>query len=174
MRTHGSAAQLETRRRRAVRMVLEDGLPPAQAASRVGASRRSVDRWVQAYRVDGDEALAAKPHPGAPSRLTDRQRQDFIQRLLSGAESQGFATNLWTCPRIRQLVAERYGVQYHVDHIPRLLQSLGFSSQKPHCRASERDEAAVREWIERDWPRIKKRLLDSMLISYGSTKRASS
>jgi transposase len=106
--------------------------------------------------------------------LTDRQRQDLIERLLAGAESQGFATNLWTCPRIRQLVAERYGVEYHVDHIPRLLQSLGFSSQKPHRRASERDEAAVHEWIERDWPRIKKRLLDSMPISCGSTKRASS
>ena len=174
MRTQGSAEQLEARRRRAVRMVLEDGLPPGQAASRVGASRRSVDRWVQAYRADGEQALAAKPHPGAPSRLTDRQRQDLIKRLLAGAESQGFATNLWTCPRIRQLVAEQYGVEYHVDHIPRLLQSLGFSSQKPHRRASERDEAAVQQWIEREWPRIKKRLLDWRPISCGSTKRASS
>jgi transposase len=155
-------------------MVLEDGLSPLEAAGRVGASRRSIDRWMQAYRADGDTGLAAKPHPGAASRLTDRQREDLRKRLLAGAESQGFATDLWTCPRIRQLVAERYGVEYHVDHIPRLMKSLGFSPQKPRRQASERDEAAIDEWIERDWPRIKKRARDWTPIWYGSTKQVSS
>ena len=157
MRTHGSAEQLEARRRRAVRMVFEDGLSPAEVASRVGASRRSVDRWVKAFREQGDEALAAKPHPGAPCRLNGHQKAGLRRRLLSGAKSQGFATDLWTCPRVRQLIAWRYGVEYHVDHIPRLLRSLGFSPQKPRVRSKQRDEAAIDAWITRDWPRIKKR-----------------
>ena len=108
MRTHGSAEQLEARRRRAVRMVVEEQIPPAKVASRVGASRRSVDRWVQAYRDRGEEALAAKPHPGAPCRLTGRQRKGLRKRLLKGAQSQGFATDLWTCPRVRQLIAKSW------------------------------------------------------------------
>jgi transposase len=33
----------------------------------------------------------------------------------------------------------------------------GFPPQKPERRAAERDEAAIARWIERDWPRIKRR-----------------
>lgn len=172
MRTHGSAEQLESRRRRAVRMVVEEQIPPMKVASRVAASRRSVDRWVQAYRERGEQALAAKPHPGAPCRLTDQQQEDLCNRLVEGAQSQGFATELWTCPRVRQLIAEQYGIEYHVDHIPRLLASLGFSPQKPRVRSSQRDEEAVAEWIAREWPRIKKKLHDSTPTSCFSTKLA--
>ncbi len=172
MRTHGSAEQLEARRRRAVRMVVEEQISPAKAASRVGASRRSIDRWVQAYRVRGEQALAAQPHPGAPCRLTKRQREGLRKRLLKGSRSQGFSTDLWTCPRMRQLIVEQYGVEYHVDHIPRLLRSLGFSPQKPRVRSSQRDEEAIAGWIARDWLRIKKKLLDSTPTSYSSTKSA--
>jgi transposase len=155
-------------------MVTEDGIPPAKVASSVGASRRSVDRWVQAFREGGEDGLAGTPHPGAPCRLSDKQREDLRRRLLAGAQSQGFATELWTCPRVRELIAERYGVEYHVDHIPRLLWSLGFSPQKPRVRSSQRDEAAIDQWVARDWPRIKKRRLDSEPTLFLPTKSASS
>ncbi len=154
-------------------MVMEDEMSPGEVAGRVGASRRSVDRWVQAYRASGDEGLAAKPHPGAACRLSDKQREDLRRRLGQGAKSQGFATDLWTCPRIRRLIAQQYGVQYHVDHIPRFLRTLGFSPQKPRVRSSQRDEDAIADWIARDWPRIKKKLLGSTHTSFSSTKSAS-
>jgi transposase len=73
---------------------------------------------------------------------------------------------------MRQLIVEQYGVEYHVDHIPRLLRSLGFSPQKPRVRSSQRDEEAIAGWIARDWLRIKKKLLDSTPTSYSSTKSA--
>jgi transposase len=105
--------------------------------------------------------------------LSDKQRENR-RRLLAGAQSQGFATELWTCPRVRVLIAERYGVEYHVDHIPRLLRSLGFSPRKPRARSSQRDEAAIDQWVARDWPRLKKRRLDSELALFSPTKSASS
>jgi len=57
----------------------------------------------------------------------------LVQCLLKGAGHYGFATDLWTSPRVAQLIARRYGVTYHVDAILRLLAGLGFS----------RSEAAV-------------------------------
>jgi hypothetical protein len=101
-------------------------------------------------------------------------RENLRRRLLAGAQSQGFATELWTCPRVRVLIAERYGVEYHVDHIPRLLRSLGFSPRKPRARSSQRDEAAIDQWVARDWPRLKKRRLDSEIALFSPTKSASS
>jgi transposase len=76
--------------------------------------------------------------------------------LLKGALAAGFDTDLWTCPRVAELIKRRFGVEYHVDHIGRLLHGLGWTPQKPAARAVERDEGEIRRWIKEDWPRVKK------------------
>lgn len=155
MRPHGSQEQLEQRRRRAVSL-MEQGYSDAAIAAQLGTTTVSVWRWRQAWRRRGEAALAARPVPGRPSRLTARQRRGLVSRLLKGAMAEGFATDLWTCPRIARVIETRYGVRYHVDHIPWLMARLGFSCQKPERQAAERDEEAVRRWVQHDWPRIKK------------------
>jgi transposase len=171
MRTHGSAQQLEQRRLEAIAL-LDEGLSPEEVRVRLRVSRRSVDRWRQAVREQGREALAAVPHPGRASFLTDRQQEDLIERLIAGARSQGFDTDLWTCPRVQALIERRYKVTYHVDHLPRLLRRLGFTPQKPLRRALERDEEAIATWVRKDWRRIKKRPCVSRPISFLRTNRA--
>lgn len=156
MRTHGSARQLEQRRRKAVAL-LDEGCAPQEAAKRLGASLRSASRWRKAVKEGGPEALAAVPHPGRTPFLTVHQRNDLAERLVEGASSQGFDGDLWTCPRVKLLIERLYGVSYHVDYLPRLLRSLGFTPQKPARRAMERDEEAIENWVRRDWPRIKKK-----------------
>ena len=156
MRPHGSAAELGRRRRRAMAL-LEKGFSTTEAATRLGADPSRVRRWRQALRRGGQAGLAPKPHPGRPCLLTVRQKQALVKRLLKGARANNFSTDLWTCPRIVQLIEHHYGVQYHVDHIPRLMAALGFSCQKPAKRALERDEQVIRQWVAKDWPRIKKR-----------------
>jgi transposase len=156
MRPHGSAEELERRRRRAIAL-LEAGHRQAEVARSVGAHPSSVKRWWEAYQKNGEGGLAAKPVPGRPSRLTARQRKLLVARLLKGAKANGFPTDLWTCPRIAKVIEDRYGVHYHVDHIPRLMASLGFSAQKPEKQAVERDEERIAGWVAKDWKRIKKR-----------------
>jgi len=135
MRPHGSQEQLERRRREAVRL-REQGHGPSAIARRLGTTPQSVCGWVRAYRRGGDKALAAKPIPGRPSKLSARQRRGLVACLLKGAAAFGFATDLWTSPRIARLIHQRYGAQYHVDAIPRLMAGLGFSPSK--ARASRR------------------------------------
>ena len=155
MRPQGSQEQLEQRRRRAVEL-MRQGYGDAAIAGLLGTTTVSVWRWRRAYRRRGATALAAKPSPGRPARLLARQRRGLVSRLLKGALTEGFATDLWTCPRIAQVIEEHYGVRYHVDHIPRLMARLGFSCQKPERQAMEGDEEAIRRWVQHDWPRIKK------------------
>lgn len=155
MRTHGSAEQLEQRRREAVAL-LDQGLSVAEVAKRVHAAQRSVRHWRQVTWERGEAGLAATPHPGKPSKLSARQREGLRKRLLKGARSEGFETDLWTCPRVKEVIRRRYGVEYHVDALPYVLKSLGFTCQKPQLKAIERDEAAIATWIAKDWPRIKK------------------
>ena len=155
MRPVGGAKQLERRRERAIAL-LKDGRAPVEVARLVGVDRRSVRRWNAVYRKAGVAGLAARPVPGRPSKLTARQREQLETLLVRGAEASGFESDLWTCPRVAHVIGRRFGIRYHVDHIGRLLRSLGWTPQRPVRRAWERDEEGIRRWIKQEWPRIKK------------------
>jgi transposase len=155
MRPLGSPKQLERRRRRALEL-LQEGFSPVEVARAVGVDRRSVRRWRAAFEKQGEEALVAKPAPGRPPKLSAKARDRLQGLLVEGARANGFPTDLWTCPRVAQLIRRRFRVTYHVDHVCRLLRSLGWSPQKPERRARERDEEAIRRWVKKDWPRVKK------------------
>ena len=123
MRPRGSPSDLEQRRVRAMEL-LEQGHAPVEVARIVGVDRRSVRRWKAAYRERGHEGVQARPAPGAPAKLSTEQKADLEMALLLGAQDAGFATDLWTCPRVAELIEKQFGVRYHVDHVGRLLHAL--------------------------------------------------
>ncbi len=156
MRPPGTAKQLEKRRRRAVQL-LESGETLVAVARRVGAAVSSVFRWRQACDRKGPRGLEAKPTPGRPPRLSKADKRRLVRLLVRGALDAGYRTELWTLPRVAELIRKEFGVQYHPAHVWKILIGLGWSCQKPERRALERDEAAIELWKQEDWPRIKKR-----------------
>jgi transposase len=156
MRPYGNPAALEARRRRAVAL-LEDGLGVREVARKIGCSPTSVSRWQAEVQTGGADALRAKPTPGRPPRLTTRQRTRLLNLLLKGATAQGYSTDLWTLPRVAEIIARTFGVRYHPAHVWKILRGEGWSCQKPERQARERDEEAIKQWRAERWPHIKKR-----------------
>jgi len=154
MRHKRDLKALEQRRLRAARM-LKQGVAQAEIARRVSASRQSVSEWAAKLDAQGIEALKRK-RLGRPRQLSDAQCAKLTQVLLDGAIAQGFATELWTLPRIAKLIEQRFGIRYSKGHIWHLLRRLGFSCQKPARRAIQRDEAGIERWKKRRWPVLKK------------------
>ena len=154
-RPRGSADLLEDRRKRALAL-LDRGYSLNEVGRRIGCAAVSVMRWRDARHRGGAQALKVRFSPGRPWKLERAARQRLARLLLQGATAHGWRTNLWTTGRIAELVRREFGVEYHRDHIGRLLHSLGWSVQKPERRALERDEQAIKRWKQKDWPRIKK------------------
>jgi len=176
MRTPGSAAELEARRRRAV-PYFQERMPVTEIARLVGASVSSVKRWKRSWNEGGVEALAAKPHAGPTPKLSEDQKQELVELLKAGPLPAGYATDLWTCARVAAIVQKRFRVSYHPDHLGRMLHELGFSPQKPQQVAREQDAAAIECWRQESWPRIKKRRVDaarplflSMKLGFGCSR----
>ena len=140
MRPKGTSAELEQRRRHAVAM-LGRGVKPATVARALRVSLVSVGRWRKAACRGGRRALAAKPPPRRPWKLSPARRRQLLATLA----------------RVAEVIRLRWGVRYHPSQVWRILTGLGWSCQKPESRARERDEAAVARWRRVDWPRIKKR-----------------
>lgn len=172
MRPTGGAAVLEARRRRALAMLKED-VSLNEVARRLGCSPSSVMRWRDTVAAEGDAGFVVHASPGRPPKLTAPQQRRLVNALLAGPLKAGYATDLWTTPRIAELIAARFGVVYHPDHVGRLLHQLGWTPQKPERRALQRDEAAIARWKTRDWARVKKTPRGWAPTSSSSTNRAS-
>jgi transposase len=155
MRPKGTPAELEARRRRAAAL-LSRGKSMNEVARLIGCSTGSVDRWKKALRRRGPDGLKARPHPGPKPRLNGTDKRRLVSLLKKGAVAAGYPNDLWTCKRVADLIGKKFGVFYDPDHVWRILDSLGWSAQKPEARARERDEKAIERWRKRDWPRIKK------------------
>ena len=156
--THNATA-LEKRRFQALTLYRK-GVTQADIARRLRVSRAAVCQWLKKARKKGKQALQRTPRPGRPPKLTAVQQRSLVKLLARGPAREGYTTQLWTAERIQRLVAERLGVRYHVHHVPKLLRQCGWSYQRPTGRAIERDEAVVERWIQKDWPRIKKKPAD--------------
>jgi len=171
MRPPGTPVQLEKRRRRAVQL-LESGKSLSAVARQVGASVSSVWRWWEAYQRDGPTALQPIPAAGRPARLSDGQRRKLVTLLGKGALRAGYRTDLWTLPRVAELIHEQFGVRYHPSHVWKVLTRLGWTCQKPEHRALERDEPAIAQWKQDAWPADKKTPIGGEPTSSSSTRAA--
>jgi transposase len=142
MRPIGTAEELERRRRRAIQLVNE-GEHPADVARFLGCGRSSVYTWLK-WQREAPAELAAKPHPGRPSGLSDDQLVRLEELLLEGPKAHGWRTELWTADRVKEMVGRHFGVDYHPEHVRKIVKrKLGWTSQKPQKKARERDEIAI-------------------------------
>jgi transposase len=173
MRTTGSAPELERLRRLAVDRVRE-GNKPAQVAQFLGLHPSSVHRWWRAYRKQGDVGLAAKPHPGRTPKLTPRRERQVLGWLRKNPKSFGFATELWTAPRIAQIIQRKWDVHFHPRYLNAWLTQRDITPQKPRTRPRERNDAVIQRWLRYQWPRIQNALAAWGRICCCSTKAASS
>ena len=154
MRPHGTAAELERRRRRAVKL-LGEGLGVRAVARMVGASPGSVTTWRQAYDRGGAAALKPQPHPGGTPKLDDDQVAVLLMLLARGPVAHGYANDLWTLGRVAALIRKTFGVTYDPSGVWHLLRRSGWSCQRPERRAREQDPAAVARFRRVTWPRLK-------------------
>jgi transposase len=156
MRSVGTPAELERRRLLAVQRVCE-GYSAEEVADILGVDPRSVRRWLAAFREHGAGGLAARPVPGRPAKLSSTQQKVVRRWLADDPTEHGFATQLWTAPRLAQLIEQEWGIHFHPDSLGPWLRQRGYTPQKPRPKPREHSDEAVARWLDRDWPRIKKR-----------------
>ena len=152
---------LEARRMKAAKLFAEGKLRQAEISRRLGVSRTSVHRWYHGWRREGRKALRKAGRAGRLARIGREELVRLERALRLGALAHGFATEMWTLPRVARLIEDLSGVRYHPAHVWRILHGMHWTVQRPARRAKERDERQIQRWIREDWPRVKKTLAAS-------------
>jgi transposase len=148
----GTADELERRREQAVRAVA-GGEKRKTVAKVLGVHYKTVARWVRGARKPGGVAAKAPPRP--EPGLSDADLRTLEGLLAKGAKAHGWHNELWTAARVARLIGKEFGLDYHPEHVRKILKRrLGWTSQKPRRRARERDDKEVARWVGDEFPRI--------------------
>ena len=148
----------EALRVRAVFLVLQLHKTQAEAAEAVGVSRQIVNQWMRNYASEGEKALLDRrinAHRKGKGRLTDaeaRRVQSWIKDKCPEQLKLPYA--LWTAGVVRELIRRRLGKHLGLSTVQLYLLKWGFTPQKPLSRATQRSDARIQHWLEREYPKI--------------------
>jgi len=154
------AKRLEARRLKAA-AYFKEGKPQIWVAGHFNVSRPTVHDWYWRWQKKGEQGLKATKPSGVKPKLLKSKLKNVEKILLKGPEKAGYATPLWTLPRIAEVIKKETKVSYHPGHVSKIMHMLGWSSQRPARRAKERDEKAIALWKKNTWPAILKKGLVS-------------
>ena len=112
-----------------------------EAGRRVGVSQPTTSRWARAWNERGVEGLVPSFGGGRPPKLSPEQFGDLWETLE--------ADQPWTPQEIRQLIRDRYGVEYHASHLSRLLHRAGMTYSKPRPKDPRQPSNAEEIFAER-------------------------
>lgn len=120
----GYASWREYRRQLAWEMV-QKGLEQKTVAELLDVTQAAVSQWVKRAREEGRAALASKPYPERARKLAEEHVESLMRMLQEGAEAHGFGER-WTTESVAEMIAARFGVEYHPAHVSRMLRQWGF------------------------------------------------
>jgi transposase len=160
MNTDGRAldhATLTELRKRGVAAV-QSGESPPLVATALGVNVRTLFRWLSLYRRGGWHQLDARKRGGRPAKL-DGGALSWVYNTVANKNplQLKFPFALWTAAMVQTLIAERYKVKLSHSSVCRLLHQLGLSAQRPLWRAYQQSPEAVKQWLEKDYPAIRRR-----------------
>jgi transposase len=147
----------EAIRRKAVAAV-NAGTSQTRAAEVFGVAQKTIWMWVKAFRAGGPEALEARKRgpKGEGTRLKGWQAATIANLVRDRHPEQlKLPFVLWTAGAVRQLIQRKFKVRVSDRTVRRYLARWGFTPQKPVRRAYERNDAAVKRWLEEEYPAIR-------------------
>ena len=119
----------------------------------------SARRWLAAFRGQGADGLAAWPGggPGRPPKLTTTQEKIVLRWLTEAPTEYGFPTDLWSAPRLSQLIEQEFGAHFHPHYLSTWLRQRGCTPQKPQRLHREQDDEAMARWPLHQEPALRPR-----------------
>lgn len=143
---------------------LIDGQTQEQVAKNSGVTRQAVGKWWSRYKQGGIRALGKKSRrpksADEPGDLLGWQCASIVRTVVKKTPDQlNFGFMLWTRDAVAQLIEERFKVRLSKWTVGRYLKRWGMSPQKPVKKAYEQQPEVVKNWLDKEYPRIARKAL---------------
>jgi transposase len=105
--------------------------------------RQTLRDWVIRFNEQGPEGLVNRSSPGAPGKLTDRNKA-FLARLVEeGPIPAVHGVVRWRACDLIMRLHEEFGISVSDDTVYRALKDLGFSHVSARPKAYKQDADAI-------------------------------
>lgn len=130
-----------------------------QAAEIFGLSIRSVNRIWAAYKAGGKRAVENKKRGVRTGKKINGKQAAEVRHLIKDKmpDQLKLPFGLWTRAAVQQLILDRYQITLSRWQVGRYLKDWGYTPQKPVSKAFEQNPEQVKEWLDKEYPAIKKR-----------------
>lgn len=155
-------------RRKAVAAV-DAGMTHTKAAEVFGVAPKTIWQWIKAFREGGADALQARKRGPKGERATLKGWQAAtICNMVRDKHPEQLKLPfvLWTADAVRQLIQRQFKIRVSQRTVRRYLKQWGFTPQKPVRRAYERNEEAVKQWLEQTYPSIRAAAKEDKALIY--------
>ena len=132
----------------------KEGVAIPTIARSCTVGNHAVYKWIKKSKSNGIESLKSTKAPGPEPIICQSQFEKLKKLLRIPAMRIGYPTDLWSGPRVRDLIRKKFGILYHRKHMPRLLRRLGLVIKFPERRALEQDPGAIKKWKQYQLPKI--------------------
>ncbi len=133
-----------------------DGMNRAEAATVGGMDRQSLRDWVHRFNADGPEGLHDHKPPGAVAKLTVAEKAALAALVEVGPDPQADGVVRWRRIDLKDVIRDRFGVDYCERSVSRLLHELGFSHMSARPRHPGQDPEMLETFKKTSpgrWPR---------------------
>jgi transposase len=152
--------QLHERRKQVVRLH-KKGIKVMQIVAMTGLSYPTVRAAIDRFESGGwtNVRPTRRGRIKGDGRVLSAAQEQAIQRMIidKRPEQLKMDFSLWSRAAVAQLIEQEFGIKLQVRSIGKYLTRWGFTPQKPIKRAYEQSPAAVRAWIEGEYPGIEQR-----------------
>lgn len=151
-----SRVEQAERRRIAVRLHVEQGVPVADLAATLGLNRETIWRWVRAYERAGEQVFLASDRRGHPEPTMTPAQVAWIVEVVKTKSPRDFGSGspLWTIDLMCAAAAKQFGVRFPPSTLHRHVTRAGLRPRQPQRVATERDDAEVDRWKREVWPTV--------------------
>jgi putative transposase len=120
-----------------------DGMSRAEAARIGGMDRQTLRDWVHRFNAAGPDGLLDNWSSGPVPRLSAAQRAELAKIVEMGPNREVDGVVRWRRIDLKEVIAERFGVDYCERYIGTLLRKLGFSHISARPRHPSQDAETV-------------------------------
>jgi transposase len=129
-----------------------------EIAAQTGLSRTGVFDICKRHEAGGAKALRDAPggRQLGDKRLLSAEQEATVRKLIADKtpDQLKMVYALWTRQAVAELIRDRFGIALPVRTMGLYLKRWGFTPQKPVRKAYEQSPAAVKKWLDEQYPVI--------------------
>ena len=164
----GTKDSQETKRKLAVDYLKKKKGTHKQAGELFGLTKSAVDKIWTRYKLKGSRGILSKKRGVRDGKKINGKQAAEVRQLVKDKlpDQLKLPFGLWTREAVQQLIARRFDIDLSIWQVGRYLKDWGYTPQKPISKAFEQKPEKVKQWLEQEYPAIKRRAQKEKAVIY--------